>query len=305
MINITVIGFGYVGSSLSLLLLNSKHPIRLNVMEPSPECQGAFLDLAHAVPLFKNKALHLNDEDLFAHADFIYYAAGTPNLHGGSRLSTAKENIRLSKEIFEPRTFVHQPYIIVITNPVDIVTQAVQRFSGLPHERVIGTGTFLDSIRLEYYLSQLSGIPISDIQAIVVGEHGDSQVPLYSMSKVKGTPLLDHPFFTAEQLTKASILTRDAAFHIRETQGGTTYGISKCAEALLDYLLDQEEEHFITLSVITNSHYRNLLNLNRDIYIGLPVSIYYGNIRLIDNIKISDLELDGFRKTAKVLSKII
>lgn len=304
MINVTVIGFGYVGSSLSLLLLNSKHPIRLNVMEPNPECEGAFLDLAHSIPLFHEKELHVNNEELFLNADFIYYAAGIPNVHGGSRLSTAKQNIQLSKDIFEHRNFSRTPYIIVITNPVDIVSHSVYQYSGLPHYHVIGTGTFLDSVRLEYYLSSISGLDIDDIDATVVGEHGDSQVPVYSMCRVKGQPVLGHATFTESDLAKARVLTRDAAFQIRETQEGTTYGVSKCAEVLLDYLLGTET-HSVTLSVLTNEHYRNLLGLDPDIYIGLPVTIENGNITLVDEIDFLEEELEAFRKSARILADII
>ncbi len=304
LINITVIGFGYVGSSLSLLLLNSKHRVRLNIMEPNPECEGAFLDLAHSIPLFHEKELHVNNEDLFLNADFIYYAAGTPNVHGGSRLSTVKQNFQLSKEIFEHRAFAKTPYIIVITNPVDIISHSVYQYSGLPHHHVMGIGTFLDSIRLEYYLATLSGLDIYDFDATVVGEHGDSQVPIYSICKVKGQPILNHPTFSKSDLEQARILTRDAAFQIRETQEGTTYGVSKCAEVLLDYLLGTKK-HSLTLSVLTNEHYRTLLGLDHDIYISLPVTIENGKITINNEIDFLKEELEAFQKSARILADII
>lgn len=304
MINVTVIGFGYVGSSVSLLLLNSKHPIRLNVMEPDPKCVGAFLDLAHGIPLFHSKELHVNDEDLFLNADFIYYAAGIPNVHSDSRLTTAKQNIALSKEIFEHRNFVNDPYLIVITNPVDIVAHAVYQYSGLPHDHVIGTGTFLDSVRLAYYLSTLSGLNPSDFDATVLGEHGDSQVPIYSQCTLNGQPILNHPKFSKQDLEKARVLTRDAAFQIRETQEGTTYGVSKCAEVLLEYLLG-DEEHSITLSMFTNDYYRSLLSLDHDIYIGVPVTIKNRQITMNDQIQFLDKELEDYQKSASILAEII
>ena len=304
MINITVIGFGYVGSSLSLLLLNSKHPICLNVIDPNPMCEGAFLDLAHGMSLFKEKELHVNNEELFLNADFIYYAAGTPNLHGGSRLSRSRQNMQLSREIFEKRVFAKTPYIIVITNPVDIISQSVYQYSGLPQDHVIGIGTFLDSIRLAYYLSNLCGVRISDIEAIVVGEHGDSQVPIYSACSVDGQAIIDHSAFSKNDLEKARLLTKDAAFQIRETQEGTTYGVSKCAEILLDYLLGTEE-YFLTLSMLTNEHYRSLLNLEKDIYIGLPVKIKNGKISIRNLDSFWDDELSAYRRSAGILTDII
>ena len=101
MINITVIGFGNVGAALLLLLLNNARAIRLNVMEPDDQRKGAFLDLAHSMFLYLNKELIVNDQDLLNDSDFIFYTAGKPNVHGRSRLSTAKQNIQLAKELFD------------------------------------------------------------------------------------------------------------------------------------------------------------------------------------------------------------
>jgi L-lactate dehydrogenase len=303
MINITIIGFGYVGTSITLLLLNNKHALRLNVMEPDLQREGAFLDLAHGMSLFAKKELIVNDEDLFLNADFIFFTAGTPNIHGSSRLSTAKRNIQLSKDIFESKKFVKTPYIIVITNPVDIIAHSVCQYSGLPPEKVIGTGTFLDSIRLAYYLSNISNYKVADFEAFVLGEHGSSQVPIYSMCKLKGKPLLENSEFDKDQLKLAANLTRDAAFQIRETQEGTTYGVAKCAEVLLDYLLGKSE-HSLTLSMLTNEHYRTLLNLEHNIYISQPVTIKNGKIEINNQISFSDDELDAYRKSAALLAEI-
>ncbi len=303
MINITVIGFGYVGSSLSLLLLNSKHSVRLNIMEPEPECKGALLDLMHGISLCPNKELYHNKEELFLNADFIYYAAGTPNAPDASRLSTAQENIQLSKRIFKHRHFANTPYIIVITNPVDVISQAVYRYSQLPPDRIIGTGTFLDSMRLAYYLSTSSGHQPSDFETMVLGEHGASQTPIYSMCKIKGQALLDHSTFSDADLETAYQKTRDAAQEIRQTQGGTTYGVSMCACILLDYLLDTKE-HQLCLSVLTNSHYQSLLELDDALFVGLPVKIKQGAVEIRNDIHLSSKELEQFRQSAHLLASI-
>ncbi len=272
-------------------------------MEPNPACEGAYLDLAHGMPLYNNKTIHLNDETLFLKADFIFYAAGIPNVHGGSRLSTAKQNIALSKSIFEHRTFKKAPYLIVITNPVDLIAQAVYQYSGLPANKVIGTGTFLDSIRLSWYLSWHSSYHPKDFRTIVLGEHGDSQVSIYSNSTLHGQPLVNHPEFTGETLTQIAAQTKNAAFQIRETQAGTTYGVAKCAEMLLNYLLWPETQT-LTLSMYTNSHYRKLLNLNQDIYIGLPVMIDKRKIIIDNTIGLTDQEWIDFRASAAILTQM-
>jgi L-lactate dehydrogenase len=302
MLNVTLVGCGYVGSSLALLLLNNNHSIRLNIMEPNENFEGTFLDLSHGMSLYHQKELHRNDAQLLLEADFVFYTAGTPNIHGESRLSTAKSNIELTRSIFEKKLFLNNPYIIVITNPVDIVSHAVYQFSNLPSDRVIGTGTFLDSIRLSYYLSQVSGQKPTDFESYVLGEHGDSQVPIYSNTKWKGEPIFDYSEFPQQTLDLAGKMTRDAAFKIRETQIGTTYGISKCAEILMNYLVNKEK-HLIPLSMLTNKHYRNLLNLNQDIYISLPAEISKGKVVINNKMEFSPNELAAFRKSAAIIAE--
>jgi L-lactate dehydrogenase len=304
MINVTVIGFGNVGAMLSTLLLNNIHPLRLNVMEPDDQKEGALLDLAHSMQLYHNKELKVNNEALFRNADFIFLSAGVPNEQSSSRLSTAKENIQLSKDIFKSKSITKNPYAIIISNPVDITSHAVYQYSGLPAERVIGIGTFLDSIRLSHYLSSLSNFQALDFESWVLGEHGSTQVPIYSKCKLMGKPLLDFSEFSPEKLKVAKEKTKNAAFQIRETQKGTKYGVAKCAAMLFDYLLG-EEEHQLSLSMLTNQHYRSLLQLDHDIYISLPVKIKNGKVSLSNELNLSEQELKALRQSAKLLSEYV
>ena len=303
-INVTIVGFGHVGTALALQLLNSPYPMRLNIVDPNPQCEGAFLDLIHASPLYDRKKLYLNDKGLFQQADYIYYSAGVPNKKGHSRLSAAAENIQLSRQIFENQKFTSNPYIIVITNPVDVVSHMVTKCTGLAANRVVGTGTFLDSLRLAYYLAQLTNHQQEDFDTMVLGEHGDSQVPIYSMCKFQGTPILSLPEFTEELLKEAKQLTTNAAYKIRETQVGTSYGVSKCAVAIQNYLMDVEE-HSLTLSMLTDDYYRSLLGLDRDIYIGLPVIIQNGSIALRHQVDLADEEITALKHSAEIIERHI
>lgn len=302
MINVTIIGFGNVGSTLTLLLLNNKRSMRLNIMDPSEHCSGAFLDLQHGMSLFPTKELHVNDMELFSNSDFVFFTAGTPNVNGGSRLDMVQQNNDLAQQIFEPVTFRKLPFIFIITNPVDIVSFSVQQFSGLPPEKVIGTGTFLDSIRIEYYLSNTANSRLESIKAVVLGEHGTSQVPIYSQTTFNDQPILKSNEFTAEKLNSAKHSTINAAFEIRKTQPATKYAVSKCAEMLFEYALGEETD-LIPLSLLTNDYYRKLLNLERDIYISLPVRIKNGSFEIRNDIDFSDMELEAYRKSAQIIYK--
>jgi L-lactate dehydrogenase len=303
MINVTIIGFGNVGSSLLLLLLNNGHAMRLNVMEPNDQREGAFLDFAHSMSLYLNKELIVNNEDLFNNSDFIFYTAGTPNVHGVSRLSIAEQNIQLTKELFEGREFNKTPYVVAITNPVDIVSHALYQFSELPADHVIGTGTFLDSVRLAYYLSTLSDHEANDFDPYVLGEHGESQFAAYSLTKVKDTSILSCDDFDAEALIIAEKLTRNAAFQIRETQKGTTYAVSKCAEVIMNSLLDKEA-HYFPLSMLTNKYFNSLLQLDHSIYISMPAEISAQGIKIVNDIQLTEAELKSYHKSAEILAAI-
>lgn len=304
MINVTVIGFGNVGSVLSVMLLNAFRGIQLNIVDPNPQREGAFLDLAHSMPLYRNRALHFNNEKLTEEADFVFYTAGTPNKHGGTRLSTAQQNIDLTISIFKGQKFKKEPYLIVITNPVDIVTHYVSEFTDLPVNKVIGTGTLLDSVRLSYYLSQLTETHPNDYNSMVLGEHGDSQFAVYSHSYYKQKLVQNWPEFKPSLLKEAEELTRNAAFQIRETQKGTTYGVAKCAVKVMDDLLS-DEEHVYPLSVLTTPHYMHLLQLDLPIHISVPVKVSVNGIEVIEQIAYTEDELSAYRISARILSDIV
>lgn len=302
MIDITIIGFGNVGSAIAVLLLNNKQALRLNIMDPNEQCEGAFLDLTHGMSLYPEMELSINNTEQFENADFIFYTAGTPNVNGSSRLTMAGQNCDLTNRIFGEINFSKAPTIFVITNPVDLVSHTIYRCTGIPAEKIIGTGTFLDSIRLQYYLSRISNHKVENFKTIVLGEHGSSQVPIYSHTKLNGKPIRESSEFTQKDLDLAHQLTKDAAFEIRKTQAGTLYGVSKCAVTLLDYILDKKE-HILALSMLTNTHYRALLNLEQDIYISLPVLVKNGRFEIINDFQLSPEELEAYRKSAAIIAE--
>lgn len=304
MVDVTVIGFGNVGSVLSVMLLNAFEEIRLNIMDPDPMREGAFLDLSHGMPLYEKRELRINDEYLFDNADFIFYTAGIPNKHGGSRLSTAKENIELTEKLFKGRSLHKEPYIIVITNPVDIVAHRVYEYTNLPKYKIVGTGTLLDSVRLSFYMSLLTDTKPQDYYSMVLGEHGDSQFAVYSQTTYKGILVREWPEFTTKILTEAEELTKDAAFQIRETQKGTTYGVAKCAVKIMDDLMSKEE-HIYPLSLLTTNHFMKLLHLDLPIHISMPARVSSNGVFVLEDMEFTDEELKAYRTSARILSDII
>jgi len=300
MINVSIIGFGGVGSTLAVLLLNNSVNMTINIVEPSSDKAGAILDMAHSMSLYPTKELHLNDDALFKNADFVFYSAGIPNGHGESRFSKSTQNIELSRSIFEGVKFTKTPYIIIITNPVDIIPYHVQKYTGLPFNKVIGVGTLLECVRLSHYLSELSGYSHKAINAFVLGEHGETQVPAYSITTVNGTLISSLPQFNVEVLQNAAEKTKNAAFEIRKTEPGTKYAVTKCAESIMNFLLS-DEVTTIPLSVRTNDFYNKLLGIKKSIYISIPVNISSKGIEINQSIVLKDEEIIALSLSAKAI----
>ena len=301
MINVSVIGFGGVGSALTSLLLSNCVEMSINVIEPSPDKAGAILDMAHSMSLYPTKKLHLNNDSLLKNADFVFYSAGIPNTHGESRFSKSAQNIELSRSIFEGVKFTKTPYIIIITNPVDIIPYHVQKYTGLAFNKVIGVGTFLESVRLSHYLSDFSGYSHKDINAFVLGEHGDTQVPAYSITTVNGALISSLPQFNVKVLQNAAEKTKNAAFEIRKTEPGTKYAVTKCAESIMTYLLS-EEITTIPLSVRTNAFYNALLGLEKSVYISVPVDISRKGVQINESVVLNDEEIKALSLSAKAVA---
>ena len=144
-IKVTIIGYGNVGRVLTHLLLGSNHALELNIMDPADWLSGAFLDLKHALGMQPNKRVHFNDQELFENSDYVFFTAGVLSKHGASRLTTVKDNAQLVKNIFFGKELNPEMHIIAITNPVDVITAAIFKYSNLPGNQVLGTGTYLDS----------------------------------------------------------------------------------------------------------------------------------------------------------------
>ena len=270
MINISIIGLGRVGAALLSNLIHCDAGLNLNVVDPSPEIMGALLDNSHAANLYPHHDIFLNDRDLLIASDFIFHAAGHTTQRGESRLRIGEQNIVVTREIFENTQFEREPFVIVITNPVDVVTFHTWKASGLPPEKVIGTGTLLDTIRLDYYLAQLLGRSSSEVNSWVLGEHGQSLVPVFSQTRIGNTLLKDYDL-SPDILEQAVALTKSAATQIRATQDRTYWGVAHCAYKLF-CLLRQKTPKLLPAGVRLSDHYRKKL-ATPDLYMSLPAFI--------------------------------
>lgn len=299
---ITVVGFGNVGRVLVNLLLGSDHQMELNIMDPAEWLSGAFLDIKHALGMQPNKRVYFNDSRHFQDADFVFFTAGVPGKHGASRLSTVAANTHLVREVFEGVPLNAEMIIIAITNPVDVITAAILQYSQLPQKQILGTGTFLDSIRFSYHLANEVGVDYRDVNAMILGEHGASCLLVASHSFFKGSLIRSSELFTSEKVDVAFDKTQNAAYEIRKTEPGTSIAVAHCALRLMEYFMDTEV-HQVSVSVLLSKEWVALLELERAICVSVPVMISKDGMFIKKPIELTSEELQNFRSSARLLSE--
>ena len=191
---IVVIGAGNVGEAIAYTLMVRKQANDIVLIDVNEDrAKGAAIDIAHGTSFHKQVWVRQGGYEECKDAQMIIITAGIARKPGQTRLELAKTNVSIVRSITENiMKYAENPLLLVVSNPADIITKAVQETSGLPANRVIGTGTSLDTARFRYNISTKLHVNVEDIQAYVVGEHGDSQVAVWSSAMVGGFPLEDY-----------------------------------------------------------------------------------------------------------------
>ncbi len=298
-LNITLIGYGNVGATFAQhLLMHTKQRITLNIIEPADKRNGALLDTLHFIGL-TNHTIVSNDKEAFENADYVFHTAGIGKKITSSRMALATENTKLTEQIFSTVHFKKKPIVIVTTNPVDIITQKCIDLIGKQTNTVLGTGTLLDTLRLQYILSQQSNTNYADCKALVLGEHGETAVPIFSMCKIK-----DKPYSNTANNVNLTEEVLNAAKKVKETQSATYYAISACMYYLF-CAFESTEETIVPVSIPLNSSYKKRLNINKDLCMSLPVKIANKQLTVINDFLLTDDEITNLKKSASYIASNI
>lgn len=241
---IVVIGAGNVGEAIAYTLMvrvQANDIVLIDVNED--RAKGAALDIAHGTSFFKQVWVRSGGYEECADAQLIIITAGVARKPGQTRLDLAKTNIGIAKNITENiMKYADNPLILVVSNPADLVTMAVQKASGLPAERVIGSGTSLDTARFRYLLSKKLQVNIEDINAYIIGEHGDSQVPVFSSANIGGFPLKDFALQVGVEINEKEIMerTKNGGAEVIGLKGATFYGIAMSVSNIVETLMKDD-----------------------------------------------------------------
>lgn len=255
-IKISVIGAGLVGSSAAFALMVSGLPSDLVIVDVrSEKAEGEAMDLGDAAAFIKPTAVLAGGFADCRDSDMVIFTAGANQKPGESRLSLLQDNVSiLKKTLPELLRYCPEAIYLMVANPVDVLTYAALKISGLPASQVFGSGTVLDTSRFRAELSQYCGVDPRNIHAYVVGEHGDSEVPLWSSANVAGMSL--EKFYALKGIEPADRLdiarrVRMAAYEIIRRKGATYYAIALAVRRICEAVL-RDENSILTVSGMVN-----------------------------------------------------
>ncbi|MFC0469869.1 L-lactate dehydrogenase [Halalkalibacter kiskunsagensis] len=299
---VVLIGTGAVGCSYAYSLINQGVVEELVLIDVNElRAEGEAMDLNHGLP-FAPSAMRVwsgTYKDCQP-ADLVVISAGLAQKPGETRLDLVAKNTVIFKEIVtNVMKSGFDGIFLVATNPVDIMTYVTWKTSGLPKERVIGSGTTLDSARLRYMLGDYFEIDARNIHAYIIGEHGDTELPVWSHTTI-GVEKLDtiinrNGSYNTNDLERIFENVRDAAYHIIDRKGATFYGIGMSLVRITRAIL-QNENSILPVSVYLEGEYGH-----SDVYIGAPAILNRNGIRQVIEIELTEKEKQQFDHSVEVL----
>ena len=304
---VALIGTGFVGMSFAYSLMNQGIIDELSLIDVNTEKTiGEAMDLNHGMAFAPTQMrVYPGTYADCEYADIVVVTAGAPQLPGETRLDLAEKNAKITKSITEQIMANNfDGIIIVASNPVDLMTQVVQEVSGLPKHKVIGSGTVLDTSRLEYLLGSYTGISTNSIHAYIMGEHGDTSFVPWSNAYVGTKPLVeyltDRGIYDEAVLEDIYIQVRDAAYKIIEAKKATYYGIGMGLTRLVKAIFTDEQVIF-TISAKLEGEY----GVNDGIYIGVPAVVGRNGIKEIIEVTLTDDEKAKMDHSVKELKNVL
>lgn len=302
---IILIGTGAVGSSFayaSTLLGVGRELGIIDINEDKVE--GEVMDLTDAISFTKPKNIYKADYSDCKDAEVVVITAGAAQKEGETRLDLVDKNLSIFKDMIGK--IVKSGFdgiFLVASNPVDILTYATWKYSGFPASKVIGTGTTLDSSRFKKEIAGLIGIDPRSVEAFIMGEHGDTEFPVWSHTNIGGLPIYEWVKNQSELDEKALLDTfeksKNAAYEIIKKKGATFYGIGMALTALVRAIIDDENSVYSTSSYLKGEYGLD------DIYLGVPTIIGKDGAKWVIEVPLTDIEKENMDKSAQTLKDII
>jgi len=299
---VSVIGCGNVGATAAYAMLIDGTPTELVLIDYNKEkAEGLLLDFEHTLSFLPyTKITASNDYGACANSQLIVITAGARQQEGETRLQLIDKNRKIFKEIIPALAKVApKSILLIVTNPVDILTCEAIKLSGFPENRVFGTGTMLDTARFRFHIGEKLCLNPGSIEAYILGEHGDTSFPVYSSANVAGKPLFDFDGFTKEIAEQCYTETRDAAYRIIHDIGFTCYSIAIVIRQIMVHIF-QNSRVVVPLSVLLHDYYGQ-----SNVALSVPCVLDSSGIADTIKIPLNKLEQKQFAASAEALRQYL
>ena len=301
-----MIGCGFVGSATVFSLMQSGLFSEIVMIDADQgKAEGEAMDISHGIPFAKHMKIRAGNYDDVEGAAVVIVTAGAAQKPGETRLDLIHKNVAIFKSIIPEiakRDF--QGILLIVANPVDILTHVAQKLSGFPENRVIGSGTVLDTARLKYELGEHLGVDSKSVHAFIIGEHGDSEIAAWSSANVSGIPLNDfcemRGHFQHEKATEEiAQRVKNSAYEIIERKKATYYGVAMAVKRICEVIVRDSKA---ILPVSTMMHGEHGI---RDVVLSMPCVVGKDGIETMVPIPLNEEEEEKLRESARILKKIV
>jgi L-lactate dehydrogenase len=304
---VVIVGAGAVGSTFAYTLAQSGLADEIALRDANHElAMGQVLDLAHGQAFFPSVQIREAQNADYADAHLIVITAGAKQRPGESRLELLQRNAQIIQSIVKEIVRQKSPAVLlVVSNPVDILTHVAQKCSGWPRGRVLGSGTVLDSARFRHLLSQHCGVDVHNVHAYILGEHGDSEFAAWSMTNMAGMPIGQFCRLCLKcddwQAARDKIVeeVRHSAYHIIDYKGATWFAVGLALTRIAAAILRNQNSVF-TVSAVLEGEYGL-----RGVSLGVPCVLSQKGVERILEVKLPPDEQSALARSAAVLREMI
>jgi L-lactate dehydrogenase len=294
-----------VGTTLAYTLQITGVATEIILIDSNRElAEGQVMDMNHGLPFVPPVHIHAGEYPDCKGADVIVITAGARQKPGETRLELVDRNAQICKSIVDNiMLYTSEALLLVVTNPVDIMTYVVVKRSGLPSHKVIGSGTVLDTARFRYFLSLHCSIDTHNVHAHVIGEHGDSEVLLWSQVRMAGTSLelfCSNCAYGCAPLNKTEITetVKNSAYHIIEAKGSTNYGVALAVTKIIESVI-RDENSVLTVSIMLGGEY----GIN-ECCLSIPCIVNKKGVSRIVKTELDQTEENNLKQSAQILKDI-
>lgn len=300
-----VIGCGFVGASIAFSLTESGMFSEMVLIDVNRDkAEGEAMDLSHGLPFASPMKIYAGDYSELKDCFLIIITAGTSQREGETRLDLVHRNVEIFKSIIPQITVVNsEAVILVVSNPVDILTYVTLKLSGFPPNRVIGSGTVLDTARLKYLLGERLGVDSRSVHAFIIGEHGDSELAVWSGANVSGIDIED--FCTISGNNNCGMIynlyedVKNSAYEVIAKKGATYYAIAMTVRRIAKAII-RNEHSVMPVSCYTDGHYGV-----SDVCIGIPAIVGENGIEKVLDIPLSKEENEQLLQSVSTLKNVL